>query len=138
MVEKDEALLTHNSIRDNILNEYNTCNLQKSSDLGTRESHGALGSSQAHTAFDGWTSRNRHSSFSINAFFLDERNFNPRKSLLNPGSSQPGNFPQEVIFVWRPQTFWRSLSLLPCYGRAEACGENHLTEGFAASVTLFT
>ncbi|KAK9444021.1 transposase [Metarhizium brunneum] len=38
--------------------------------------------SKVHIAFDGWTSRNRHSFFSINAFFLDEKTFQPRKIFL--------------------------------------------------------
>ena len=38
--------------------------------------------SKVHIAFDGWTSRNRHSFFSINAFFLDEETFQPRKIVL--------------------------------------------------------
>ncbi|KID81162.1 transposase [Metarhizium guizhouense ARSEF 977] len=36
----------------------------------------------AHIAFDGWTSRNRHSFFSVNAFFLEEDTFKQRKIVL--------------------------------------------------------
>lgn len=38
--------------------------------------------SQVHIAFDGWTSRNRHSFFTVNAFFLEEDTFEPRKIVL--------------------------------------------------------
>lgn len=38
---------------------------------------------QVHIAFDGWTSRNRHGFFAINAQFLDSTTFEPKKILLN-------------------------------------------------------
>jgi len=38
---------------------------------------------QVHIAFDGWTSRNRHGFFAINAQYLDAESFEPNKVLLN-------------------------------------------------------
>ncbi|KAF5236482.1 hypothetical protein FANTH_11250 [Fusarium anthophilum] len=49
---------------------------------GTLKITSAKHTVKVHIAFDGWTSRNRHSFFSINAFFLDDETFQPRKILL--------------------------------------------------------
>jgi hAT family C-terminal dimerisation region len=75
LVEETSANLTHESIRSRIVNEFNTYKAHVIETL-------LRSPSQVHIAFDGWTSRNRHSFFSINAFFLDEETFQPRKVVL--------------------------------------------------------
>ncbi|KAJ6439017.1 putative AC transposase [Purpureocillium lavendulum] len=75
LVEETSANLTHKTIRTSIVDEFY---LYKSHIVDTL----LQSPSQVHIAFDGWTSRNRHSFFSINAFFLDERTFTPRKTVL--------------------------------------------------------
>jgi hypothetical protein len=65
LVHETSATLTHETVRAKIINEFNT--------YRSRVIHTLLRSpSQVHIAFDGWTSRNRHSIFSTNAFFLEE------------------------------------------------------------------
>ena len=75
LVEETSANLTHESIRSRIVDEFNTYKAHIIETL-------LRSPSQVHIAFDGWTSRNRHSFFSINAFFLDEETFQPRKIVL--------------------------------------------------------
>ncbi|OBS17634.1 hypothetical protein FPOA_26234 [Fusarium poae] len=75
LVHETSANLTHETVRVRIIDEFNT--------YKSRVIHALSRSpSQVHIAFDGWTSRNRHSFFSINAFFLDEDTFQPRKIVL--------------------------------------------------------
>ncbi|EGU86088.1 hypothetical protein HZS61_005046 [Fusarium oxysporum f. sp. conglutinans] len=75
LVHKTSANLTHETVRARIIDEFNT--------YKSRVIHALSRSpSQVHIAFDGWTSRNRYSFFSINAFFLDEDTFQPRKIVL--------------------------------------------------------
>ncbi|KAJ6437559.1 putative AC transposase [Purpureocillium lavendulum] len=76
LVEETSANLTHKTIRTRIVDGFY---LYKSHIVDTL----LQSPSQVHIAFDGWTSRNRHSSFSINAFFLDERMLTPRKIVLS-------------------------------------------------------
>jgi hypothetical protein len=75
VVEETSANLTHATIRTRIIDEFHT---YKAHVIDTLLRSPGL----VHIAFDGWTSRNRHAFFSINAFFLDEDTFQPRKVLL--------------------------------------------------------
>ncbi|KAM5528306.1 ac transposase [Fusarium oxysporum f. sp. phaseoli] len=75
LVHETSANLTHETVRARIIDEFNT---YKSRVIHTL----SRSPSQVHIAFDGWASRNRHSFFSINAFFLDEDTFQPRKIVL--------------------------------------------------------
>ncbi|OBS15278.1 hypothetical protein FPOA_13870 [Fusarium poae] len=89
LVHETSANLTHETVRVRIIDEFNT--------YKSRVIHALSRSpSQVHIAFDGWTSRNRHSFFSINAFFLDEDTFQPRTGLKatppNPRSGSTRGF----------------------------------------------
>lgn len=75
LVEETSANLTHESVRSRIVDEFNTYKAHVIETL-------LRSPSQVHVAFDGWSSRNRHSFFSVNAFFLDEETFQPRKIVL--------------------------------------------------------
>jgi hypothetical protein len=75
LVQETSANPTHKTIRIRIINEFHT---YKAHIIDTL----LQSPSQVHIAFDGWTSRDRHSFFSVNAFFLDEHTFRPRKVLL--------------------------------------------------------
>ncbi|KAJ0130204.1 hypothetical protein HZ326_26698 [Fusarium oxysporum f. sp. albedinis] len=76
LVHETSANLTHETVRARIIDEFNT---YKSRVIHTL----SRSPSQVHIAFDDWASRNRHSFFSINAFFLDEDTFQPRKIVLD-------------------------------------------------------
>ncbi|KAF5236049.1 hypothetical protein FANTH_11424 [Fusarium anthophilum] len=75
LVHETSANLTHETVRARIIDEFNK---YKSRVIHTL----SRSPSQVHSAFDGWASRNRHSFFSVNAFFLDEDTFQPRKIVL--------------------------------------------------------
>jgi hypothetical protein len=75
LVRETSANLTHKTIRAKVIHEFNTYKAHVTDTL-------LRSPSKVHIAFDGWTSRNRHSFFSINAFFLDDETFQPRKILL--------------------------------------------------------
>ncbi|KAF5137685.1 putative AC transposase [Metarhizium anisopliae] len=75
LVRETSAHLTHKTIRTRLVNEFHA---YKSHVIDTL----SRSPSKVHIAFDGWTSRNRHSFFSVNAFFLDEETFQPRKIVL--------------------------------------------------------
>ncbi|KAJ0130882.1 RNA-directed DNA polymerase from mobile element jockey [Fusarium oxysporum f. sp. albedinis] len=75
LVRESSANLTHKTIRAKVIHEFNTYKAHVTDTL-------LRSPSKVHIALDGWTSRNRHSFFSINAFFLDDETFQPRKILL--------------------------------------------------------
>jgi len=75
LVEETSANLTHETVRSRILAEFSTYKAHIIETL-------LRSPSQVHIAFDGWTSRNKHAFFSINAFFLDEETFQSRKIVL--------------------------------------------------------
>jgi hypothetical protein len=75
LVRETSANLTHKTFRAKVIHEFNTYKAHVTDTL-------LRSPSKVHIAFDGWTSRNRHSFFSINAFFLDDETFQPRKILL--------------------------------------------------------
>ncbi|KAF4988755.1 hypothetical protein FDECE_14929 [Fusarium decemcellulare] len=75
LVQETSAVLTHETVRTRIIHEFNGYKMHVIDAM-------LRSPSQVHIAFDGWTSRNRNSFFSINAFFLDEETFRPRKIVL--------------------------------------------------------
>lgn len=75
LVQETSAILTHETVRIRIIDEFNN---YKAHVIDTM----LRSPGQVHIAFDGWTSRNRHSFFSVNAFFIDEETFQPRKIVL--------------------------------------------------------
>ncbi len=75
LVRETSAHLSHKTIRTRIVDEFHTYKAHVIDTL-------LRSPGKVHIAFDGWTSRNRHSFFSINAFFLDEETFQPKKIVL--------------------------------------------------------
>jgi hypothetical protein len=101
LVYETSVNLTHKTIRAKVIHEFNTYKAYVIDTL-------LWSPSKVHIAFDGWTSRNRHS-FSINAFFLDDETFQPRKILLglpNVAMAHTGE-----ISAQRSRRYWKNSSL---------------------------
>ncbi|CCE35275.1 uncharacterized protein CPUR_03263 [Claviceps purpurea 20.1] len=72
---REEGLLTHDNLRNTILEEVNSLKARVIEALERSPSC-------VHISFEGWTSEDRQTFFSVNASFLDAETFQPRKVML--------------------------------------------------------